>query len=111
MLIGIDFGDNDFSWTVKTFLKMFTDSMLVVCYPEQVTKQNILQLWKMLAPGCYLIGQSGFGYDSDLQALSKYFNIEEDRIYLNEECLANFLEDNNWSFHYIDTETGAIYSS
>ncbi len=114
MLIGIDFGDNDFSSTIRAFLKIFKDSVLVELYPQNVTKENIIRLWDMLAPGCYWLAQDGFqdknGPEEELSIIN-YLKITKDRIYLNEECIQNFYEDNNWSYWYIDTDTGEIYGS
>lgn len=120
MLIGIDFGDNDFNMTVRAFLKLFIDSTIVECYPHNVTKANILKIWNECFYGIYLAAQNGFYEDSlnkldkeSEEHLKKYlsFRVKEKNIYLGQECLDHFTEDNNYEFNYIDTDTGEILSS
>jgi hypothetical protein len=117
MLIGIDIGDNDFSVTMRGFLRIFIESNVAELKPELVTKARLLQIWKMTAPGIYWT-QNAWRYtngatEADHQShTAKYLTeIGEERFFVGQECLDRFVKDNNCEFHYIDTDTGQIWTS
>lgn len=114
MLIGIDFGDNDFNITVRAFLKLFVDSSIVESHPKNVTKENILKVWNECFYGIYLITQNGFGYQTSIEDekwLKKHLILKERHIYLGQECLDRISQDNNCEFTCIETDKGEIFNS
>jgi hypothetical protein len=113
MLIGISFGDNDFSSTICGFLKFISASTLVKEYTQEVTKERVLAIYKETIISIYILYQNCYVYSDNLETtkqwlLSRVSNTG--RIYFDKE-VPEYLENAslNSEFAYVDTATGEVY--
>ncbi len=112
MQIGISYGDNDFMHTMSGFLRMVADSALVRCYPEQITKEGLLTIYRNTIYGIYLANQSCFMYSDEHTQEYLLKRVDRaDRFYINEDIglyLERFGTGCNSEFAYIDTGTNQV---
>lgn len=112
-IIGIRFSDNDFSSTVRAFLKCMLDSIencdadLSACYPN-LNKEKIVKLFNLSAPGLYWIVQNRLRYDKSEQwEPSNYLTIKEEHVFFDNEVTEYIKQVGGWEngeFHVLDTQ-------
>lgn len=107
MKIGINFGDNDFTTTIESFLALLKSGVGNHHSREhhtlynRYTKEHIARAFNQSASGIYWMKQNGFCYDTDSE-MCKYLQISENNVYIDVEVDAMNLEDNNCEFHWIE---------
>lgn len=117
--LGIRFDDNDFYYTIVSFLEVMGNSENArrPWTKETLTKERVIFLFNSLAPGLYWARQNRFSHSVDrLDHFDDYLKIEESNVYFDEEVdeeIPNHI-DGIWGsgeFHWIDLETNEIPSS
>lgn len=99
-VVGIDLYDNDFTETIRVFLKLLSESKF------EFDKKQIRFLWTNLCLGIYLVSQNGFEYNwagVDLDYIKSYLSGEHCNIYIGNEVYDHVNEIySNGEFAYFE---------
>ena len=118
--LGIDFGDNDFYFTLIPFMKLLIpdDSTHHSLVLPSWSKEQVVELFNNLAFGIYLLKQNGWRYnnsDADHAHIKKYLRITEEQVFIDEEVKAFMERDEgshlNGEFFAVDFNHRYVWSA
>lgn len=109
MRVAILFGDNDFYYTNMAFMKVLAE-LFYNCRDDRttVTKEEIVNLFNSLAYQIYMFTTHVSHPESPHDHLKKCLQINDSRVYLNDEIDKKLETYNQWGngdFFYVDLDT------
>lgn len=105
-VIGITIGDNDFCYTLRGFLKLFRDEILLEFswrdpkYCPEITKEYVAELWRKSCTGLYYMFQNHCTYgheETHEQHIKEYLGSDCLQVFFDEEAIEQFYGDHNSS--------------
>lgn len=107
MLIGLNFGDNDFGYAITPWMRDLKESIKQGLLPiENINEELIANLFNESIYGYYILNQNLLQYNKG-DNIKNYLTINKDDVFLDKDLLEKLKTATSWSnyaFWYFDTE-------